>query len=71
MDIALKLQSEGFLEVKLHNKSDIPFVIDIRDYLNRNNAIFIQLTWIPNEINKSNLVLFSMIDRVMNHLGIF
>ena len=31
-------------------------------------AIFKQMTWLPNEIPKSDFVLFTMIDRVTNHL---
>jgi hypothetical protein len=68
LDIALKLQIYGKLEVKLETRGNRPIQLDISNHLNANRAVFKQMTWIPNEIPKSDLVVFSMIDRVTNAL---
>jgi hypothetical protein len=36
--------------------------------MNKDKAIFKQMTWIPNEIPKSDLVIFTMIDRCVHPL---
>lgn len=59
----MELQSKGQLEIK--NNSNY-LNLDIRENSNSSNVVFKQMTWIPNEIPKSDLVLFTMIDRVMN-----
>ena len=71
VDAALNLQAQGVLEFQLKTKGNTIVKANIHDNMNACRAIFKQLTWIPNELNKSDLVLFSMIDRVMNHLGKF
>lgn len=65
LDIALKLQSEGEVCVKIGSE-DVCIKCDDKSVVNKAN--FKQMTWIPNEIPKSELVVFSMIDRIENHL---
>lgn len=67
LDIALKLQSKGEAEINLGSEIVCAKCDDLRVV---NKVVFKQMTWIPNEIPKSELVVFSMIDRVENHLCI-
>ena len=65
LDIALKLQSKG--EAQINIRSEILYIkCDDINFVKK--TVFKQMTWIPNEIPKSDLVVFSMIDRVENHL---
>lgn len=72
LDVAMRLQTDGQFEAPLQTiaekekNSIIRF--DITDNMSAAKAIFKQMTWIPNEIPKSDLVLFTMIDRVTNRL---
>lgn len=68
LDIATKLQLLGKLDVKLETKNMEILRLDISDNLNVSKAVFKQMTWIPNEIPKSDFVLFTMIERVTNPL---
>lgn len=68
LDIALKIQSQGEVCIKV-GSDDVCIKCNQMDSVNK--AIFKQMTWIPNEIPKSELVVFSMIDRVENHLCTF
>jgi hypothetical protein len=65
LDVSLRLQSNNFLDVNLKNQT---VNIKIDESLDRKRVLFKQLTWIPNEILKSDLVLFTMIDRVTSPL---
>ena len=66
LNVAIKLQSEGVLDVGLNTVNNRHVKLDLTQNLNVSKAIFKQMTWIPNEIPKSDFVLFTMIDRVMN-----
>jgi hypothetical protein len=68
LEVALQLQSKGHLEFTLETDKTKNLKLDISDNMNASNAVFKQMTWIPNEIPKSDLVLFTMIDRVTNEL---
>ncbi len=71
LEVALQLQSKGRLEFTLETDKNKSLKLDISDNMNASNAVFKQMTWIPNEIPKSDLVLFTMIDRVTNELRKF
>lgn len=62
LDTAMRLQTDGVVEARLNDNRVVRF--SITDNLNAARAVFKQMTWIPNEIPKSDLVLFTMIDRV-------
>lgn len=68
LEIALQLQSKGRLEFSLETDKTKKVKLDILDNMNSSKALFKQMTWIPNEIPKSDLILFTMIDRVTNEL---
>lgn len=68
LENSLKLQSLGTLEIQLISRKNNIIKMDIRSNLNAAKVIFKQMTWIPNELPKSHFVLFTMIDRVTNHL---
>ncbi len=68
LEVALQLQSKGRLEFTLETDKNKNLKLDISDNMNASNAVFKQMTWIPNEIPKSDLILFTMIDRVTNEL---
>ena len=68
LDVAINLQTTGKLDVKLESRNGQIVKLDITDNLNVCKAVFKQMTWVTNEIPKSDLVLFTMIDRVMNPL---
>jgi hypothetical protein len=65
LEVAMRLQIDGHFEVKLE-KQNRTIKFDITDNSNAANVVFKQMTWIPNEIPKSDLVVFSMIDRVVS-----
>ena len=67
IDTCLKIQKNEAFELETSSKR-------IRKTFEKNESYFKkvcfkQMTWIPNEIPKSEFVLFSMIDRVMNPLS--
>lgn len=66
VDACLKLQTFGEYEFNL--KPDETLKVDLKNNPNLKNVVFKQMTWVPNELPKSELVIFTMIDRVMNHL---
>jgi len=68
LDTSIKLQSLGNLEVKLESSNNKIIKLDIRDNFTASRAVFKQMTWIPNEIPKSDLVIFTMIHRVSNYM---
>ena len=70
LDTSIKLQSVGNLEVTLKSQNNKTIKLDIRENFTASRAIFKQMTWVPNEIPKSDLVLFTMIHRVTNYLCI-
>lgn len=67
MEIAETLKKKGTFETKLQDSQEIN--VDLTSNLTRDKCVFKQMTWIPNEIPVSNLVLFTMIDRCENHLS--
>ena len=66
LDVANNLQKMGTLDVELNTINKQVVKIDISQNLNVSKAIFKQMTWIPNEVPKSDFVLFTMLDRVKN-----
>jgi hypothetical protein len=64
LQIAETLKTNKKLEIKLSDSRVIS--IDVLNDQNENRIEFKQMTWIPNEIEKSDLVIFSMIDRCMS-----
>jgi hypothetical protein len=66
LDVANNCQKLGLVNVALNTIDKRNINIDLTQNLNISKAIFKQMTWIPNEVPKSDLVLFTMIDRVMN-----
>jgi hypothetical protein len=67
----LELQSKGTFHLKYPTKSmDAGQIeksildINLDDDVNKDRVIFHQLTWLSNEIPKSDFILFTMIDRV-------
>lgn len=64
LDVALKLQAKGSVSIKLEDKSVVNLTIE--ENSKSANVLIKQLTWLPNEIPESELVLFTMIDRVSN-----
>lgn len=70
LNIALELQSKGLIEIESESIKDKKLRIQLNENqkANAQKAVFKQMTWIPNEIPKSDLVLFTMIDRVVNQL---
>ena len=65
LDVANSVQKSGLFNITLNTTNKINVKIDITQNLNTSKAVFKQMTWIPNEVPKSDLVLFTMIDRVM------
>ncbi len=57
--MALELQEHGKFE------SNKMTEIKLEPNVTNKRVLFKQITWIPNEIPKSNLILFTMLDRVM------
>ncbi len=68
IEVAMQLQSKGKLELSLETDKNTTVRLDISNNLNASKAVFKQMTWIPNEIPKSDFVLFTMIDRVSNEI---
>lgn len=58
LDVAMRLQSHGRINEHVQ--------LDINENLAARKAVFKQMTWIPNEVPKSDLVVFTMLDRVSN-----
>ncbi|CAF0779293.1 unnamed protein product [Brachionus calyciflorus] len=69
LDVALKLQSLGKIDINLETKNDSKMTIKVENFQKIKKVVFKQMTWVPNEIPKSDLVIFTMIDRVENHLS--
>ena len=61
LDIANKLKQSGSYSFKINGCQ-----VEVKNESIANNITFKQLTWIPNEISPSELVLFTMIDRCIN-----
>jgi hypothetical protein len=66
LDIAERLRQTGRFETVLSDSQLIN--VDITENMNKDKVIFKQMTWIPNEIPKSDLVIFTMIDRCVHPL---
>lgn len=66
LDVAISVQKTGLFNITLNTINKINVKIDITQNLNTSKVVFKQMTWIPNEVPKSDFVLFTMIDRVMN-----
>ena len=69
LDVATKLQANGSVEVELETQNGRVVRADASGYSFSSRAIFKQMTWIANEIPKSDFVLFTMVDRVMKPLS--
>jgi len=65
LDIAQKLVQTGTFSFDVKDAQ-----VEVKNESYANNITFKQLTWIPNEIAPSDLVLYTMIDRCMNPLCI-
>jgi hypothetical protein len=61
LDIANKLKQSGSYSFEIKDCQ-----VQVKNESIANNITFKQLTWIPNEISPSELVLFTMIDRCTN-----
>jgi len=64
LDIAERLRLTGRFETVITGNQSIN--VDLTENTNKEKAIFKQMTWIPNEIPKSDLVIFTMIDRCVH-----
>lgn len=66
LDIAFKLQRDGEISINLNNQV---VNYNVKDNPHIKNIQIQQLTWLPNEIQENDLILFSMLDRVTNHIA--